>query len=281
MMFVVPGKTVPDFSDGEKPSRLNFVHNPRTDSYLTEKSLREGLKEDIVSCNARAVVVPHHAPAGVLAVKTLRHLPAEVSTLLILFPDHREKGPLLSLSVDDWWTIEGMLSVDRETVKFLLDKLSFAALVSGDDLRFEHALTNLLPLIKGVVGPEKIVPLALRRGVSIEQTQQLAEVLADLLSSRPNIAIVASVDFAHYTAKRQAEETNRRVFEYLKNFDIDSIRFCGSDCADAPQVLAVLLQTMRRIGIDRVELVQSATSADFAPDTGDGSTGYLGVAFRQ
>jgi len=197
------------------------------------------------------VVVPHHAPALELAALAFSLAGGrDVDRVIILCPDHYRQSRTPFATTDrDFQTPYGPVKTDRAAVA----ALTRSPLVSLSDLfGNEHGVNILLPLVAAFFPNASVTPLAARITAGRTDCEQLAALLAPLLT--PGTLVVLSADFSHH----QPQDAARR-------FDQQSL------CALAQNEPGTLLSLRQPENVDTVAmlyvqaLLQKRLGATFRP----------------
>lgn len=170
-------------------------------SFYEAEQFYRGLKEALAlpaPAEGGAVVggvVPHHILAGSMFTRFYRRLERQPpATLIVVGPNHENRGARVATGRQAWATDFGTVAVDHA----LVDRLVAAGLATVDDdaLATEHSVGAQMPYVAYHAPGARVVPLILHRDVSPHETKRLAEFLAPLLG--PERVLVASADFSHY-----------------------------------------------------------------------------------
>jgi AmmeMemoRadiSam system protein B len=198
--------------------------------------------------------------------------------VVLLGANHSGLGAPMSLSSHtSWETPLGRSPVEGHIVTWLVG----AGLPMADAaFAREHSIEVQLPFIQAVWDTDlPIVPICVMSAprASLRET---VEAIATAIGETRAL-IVASSDFTHYETDETARELDRLALEPIIGMDADAFdRICrdrGLSICGAGAI-EVLLDLCRRLGIERGELLQYATSGD---TTGDRTAvvGYASVLF--
>jgi AmmeMemoRadiSam system protein B len=178
----------------------------------------------------------------------------------------------------EWRTPLGTLSVDTALSEHLLN--SFPALTEDSAAhRMEHAIEVELPFLQVLRPGLKFVPIAVGTG-QLMILRHLGEAIASVVeASKQHILIIASSDMNHYE-----DDATTRVKDHKAIDKILALDPCGlhetimgesiSMCGFGPVV--AMLTAAKRLGAERAELVQYATSGDVSGDR-ETVVGYAGI----
>lgn len=231
------------------------------------------------------VVSPHagYEYSGYVAAKGYSILKSYVpllSRVIILGPNHRGVGSIISSSSKEYWTIPlGNVEVDVDGVKQLL---KFSNIIDLDDFShaYEHSIEVQLPFLQYLYGNSfKIIPICM-----MEQDKhfalEVAKALLNIFDPEKDI-IVASSDFTHYEFQYSARKKDLTLISYIENLDIDGFYNCLYNmnitaCGFGP--IAVLMAVSKNLGMMGSRLVSYMTSGDVIGDY-DQVVGYASIVF--
>jgi AmmeMemoRadiSam system protein B len=201
---------------------------------------------------------------------------------IVLCPNHTGRGhPLAIMKEGEWKTPLGKVPIDGDLAGELMRH--FPAL-SEDSVahKSEHAIEVELPFLQVCRPDVNFVPIAVGTG-QLVILEQLGEAVADVLMKRKKRAmIIASSDMNHYEDDATTRVKDRKAIEKILALDApglyetvmnESISMCGF----GPAVAA--LTAARRLGAQKAELAQYATSADVSGDR-NVVVGYAGIIIR-
>lgn len=201
------------------------------------------------------------------------------SRCIILCPNHTGRGhPLSIMKEGAWRTPLGDLKINQGLAEQLLRE--FPALTNDSEAhRFEHAIEVELPFLQVLKPDTTFVPIAV--GTSrLVILQELGEAVAMVIQQTPeDILIIASSDMNHYENAATTRVKDQKAIEKILKLDAaglhetvinESISMCGFGPAVA------MLTAATRLGAQRAELVQYATSADTFGDR-ETVVGYAGI----
>lgn len=251
----------------------------------------ERLRADIesylspASPNSRVIacMVPHagYMYSGPVAGAVFSRLEITASCV-VLAPNHTGRGhPLAIMNEGAWRTPLGEVPIDVDLAADLIEE--FPAL-SADSAahRSEHAIEVELPFLQVCRPDAKFVPIAIGTA-QLALLEQLGEALAAVIKRRRKpVLIVASSDMNHYEDDATTRVKDRKAIEKILALDApglyetvinESISMCGFGPAVA------MLTAARRLGAQRAELVQYATSGDVSGDR-NLVVGYAGVIIQ-
>ncbi|HEX3102830.1 MAG TPA: AmmeMemoRadiSam system protein B [Terriglobales bacterium] len=245
--------------------------------------LRADIQSYLPSCKktpAIACLVPHagYMYSGQVAAAVFSRL-ALPASCIVLGPNHTGRGhPLAIMNRGAWRTPLGEISVDCDLAEKLI--LEFPALSEDSAAhRLEHSIEVEIPFLQVCRPDIKFVPIAIGTGQLI-LLEQLGQALAEVLKANKEPAlIVGSSDMNHYEDNATTRVKDRKAIDKILALDApglyqtvmnESISMCGFGPAVA------MLTAARRLGAQKAELVQYATSADVSGDH-KVTVGYAGI----
>jgi AmmeMemoRadiSam system protein B len=251
------------------PERLRADIN----SYLSS-----GEKTPAIAC-----MVPHagYMYSGQVAGAVFSRLEIPASCI-VLGPNHTGLGhPLAIMKEGAWRTPLGELPIDSGLAERLTRE--FPALSEDSAAhRSEHSIEVEIPFLQVCWPGMKFVPIAIGTG-HLVLLEQLGETIASVIKDgRESVLIVASSDMNHYEDDATTRVKDRKAIEELLALDApglyetvmnESISMCGFGPAVA------MLTAARRLGAQKAELAQYATSADVSGDH-KVTVGYAGIIIR-
>jgi AmmeMemoRadiSam system protein B len=250
----------------------------------------ERLREDVESylffdkkAAAIACMVPHagYMYSGQVAGAVFSRLEIPASCI-VLGPNHTGRGhPLAIMKKGAWRTPLGEIPIDSDLAETLMRE--FPALSEDSAAhRSEHAIEVEIPFLQVCRPGVKFVPIAIATG-QLVLLEQLGQALAEVLKKSKDAAlIIASSDMNHYEDDATTRVKDRKAVEKILALDAsglyqtvmnESISMCGFGPAVA------MLTAARRLGAQKAELAQYATSADVSGDH-KVTVGYAGISVR-
>lgn len=205
-------------------------------------------------------------------------------TVLVLGPNHRGLGGRAVVSDEDFKTPLGVMKANGE----LIDTLGLD--VNNRAHMGEHSMEVQLPFIQYFDGSVKQVCISIG-DQSLESSRQLGETIArSVKNSKETVGLVASSDFTHcgwnygypvppdMNAGQFAESRDRPVIDRLLRWDLEGA-FTKKDelgttaCGLGP--VASVMTACRKLGAEKVKLLDYSTSYDTAPS--DSAVGYASI----
>jgi AmmeMemoRadiSam system protein B len=142
-----------------------------------------------------------------------------------------------------------------------------------DVLTYEHSVAGIVPAVRRYLPEAKVVPLILRGGLSAEEVKRLAASLTPLMDE--TTAIVAAVDFSHGLPAGVARQRDGETLALLRASDWAPLLRWGNEHLDSPASVAVLMETMSRLGAARFEMRANSNSSEITGDLTSPVTSYI------
>ena len=248
-------------------------------SYLMDKDFYErafGTAENNEKIkNVKAGIFPHHLLASYLSADFFSSLANSPSVVVLLTPNHFNRGPANLLSTKTSWdTPYGLLNPEAE----LLSELEKNKILGFDDstLSLEHAVSGTVPFIKRTFPQTKILPIIIKNRI---YESALDRVVAELSRILPEDSLIlASVDFSHDVTSKVAEKQNKESWEAIKNFDYPKIKLIKSDSWPS---LYLILKMAELNKAQTVQLLADSNSGKVANKYDLPVTSYLTVYFKK
>lgn len=235
-----------------------------------EKIESEGEKGEKISGG----IVSHHffiAPKIASLFAKMRN--QKIETVVILGPNHFGAGDGdILISKYPYNTPWGVLEPDEEIIAELLKE----KIINNDEFPFEkeHSISSLVGFIKYFSPEAKIVPIILKKNVSSQKAELLAEKLAEILGE--NSVVLASVDFSHHLNRIAAQFHDEASVSVIENFDYERIYNLE---IDSPPSIYTLLKYLEKRGNQKM-IYENINSADFSDDfDSEDVTSYLFAYF--
>ena len=204
------------------------------------------------------------------------------SCCVVLCPNHTGFGhPLAIMKEGGWRTPLGEMPIDAELAERLLQ--AFPALVEDSAAhRSEHAIEVELPFLQVIRPGVKFVPIAIGTGQRM-LLEHLGEAVATAIAAHgQQVLVIASSDMNHYEDDSTTRVKDHKAIDQILALDPtglyetvmrESISMCGFGPAVA------MLTAAKRLGAQKAELVQYATSGDVSGDH-ETVVGYAGIVVR-
>jgi predicted class III extradiol MEMO1 family dioxygenase len=132
----------------------------------------------------------------------------------------------------------------------------------------DQSLTSVLPYIRHTFPSSEIIPIVLKRELSLAECTKLAD---ELLQLSGNNLLIASIDFSHYLPSSQAEANDGVILSMIRNRDYQAILKLNSDYLDSPPALVVALMYYESRGLKHMTILDNTNSGargnQYAPTT--------------
>jgi MEMO1 family protein len=231
-----------------------------------------------------AVVCPHagyeySGPVAAHSYLEVSSLP-DPDLLVVVAPNHYGIGSGVSIFKEGQWeTPLGKVRVDSKAAKDFFD-LAGIANFDPEAQRLEHSLEVQLPFLQRLYGSGvPLLPISLLfqdKDTAVALAGALSEVVKDRRA-----VLVASSDLTHYEPAGSAKVKDSALIKKLT--DLDTAGFY--DVLDSLQVtacgfgaIATVMESVKRLGFVRAELLKYATSGDTTGDYGK-VVGYAALRF--
>jgi MEMO1 family protein len=277
-----------------KTNEKNAIRSPAVagmfyeDSPLVLKKNIEGYLKDAgvpeIKGVIHAIISPHagYVYSGFTAAHAYKILKGQkYDCVIAVGPSHREYFEGISIYPGDaYLTPLGEVKINKAVRTDLL-KSSHRILLREEGHRSEHSIEVQLPFLQSVLGEFSFVPVIMG-----DQRAQFCIELADALekaSAKRRILLVASSDLSHFHPSEEAVKLDERVVSEVQNFDPEKFiekleEETFEACGGGP--IAAVMQTARKLGANKVEILHYCNSGDITGDK-QSVVGYLSAAFLQ
>ena len=224
--------------------------------------------------DARGLLLPHDWVGGAFITTSLRDLAAsrKVTRVILVGPNHTNAGGAAVLSSDlPWETPFGWAEADQGAVTALAAR--GLVRVEPDILTYEHSVAGIVPAVRRYLPEAKVIPLVLRGGLTASEVGRLADALAPLMDG--GTVVVAAVDFSHGLPPSDAHQRDSETLALLRASDWAPLLRWGNEHLDSPASVAVLMETMGRLGATRFELRGNSNSGEVSGDLTSPVTSYV------
>jgi AmmeMemoRadiSam system protein B len=211
-------------------------------------------------------VVNHHVLAADLIArffKTLKASRPDITTFIILSPDHFSRGRGMSTSRLSYVTPAGTVDVAAFNV-------TSTALWDGTASRAfeqEHGVGALAPFVAREFPQAKIMPIFLRADVRPEDASDLGKALA--ASSDDKTFVIVSSDMSHFLREEDARAHDVDTIAWLKSGQWDELETAtdkNTDSAVGLSVLHAYLDAESASVSRRFTLLSHKISTDYVAD---------------
>jgi len=224
--------------------------------------------------DARGLLLPHDWVGGAFITTALRDLAAsrKVTRVILVGPNHTNAGGAAVLTSDlPWETPFGRAEADQEAVTALA--ASGLVRLEPDVLTYEHSVAGIVPAVRRYLPEAEVIPLVLRGGLTASEVSRLADALAPLMDG--GTVVVAAVDFSHGLPTSDAHQRDSETLALLRASDWAPLLRWGNEHLDSPASVAVLMETMGRLGATRFELRENSSSGEVSGDLTSPVTSYV------
>ena len=221
-------------------------------------------------------IVSHHLLVKDLISSYFERLCRETrpSTIVLVGPNHRSRGTApVAISALAWKTPFGIVQPDLEVVHALAR--SNLAEINEDAFYDEHSIGAVVPFLRGFLPGTRIVPVAIRSDADSAQVMQLADWLAEKITS--DILVIGSMDFSHYQPSPIAIQEDEQTLAIIRDFRTDQWRRAY---VDSRKTLLLLLHIAGRISSRDFEMVHHTNSGILLNKENAPCTSYINGFFR-
>ncbi|HEX9008303.1 MAG TPA: AmmeMemoRadiSam system protein B, partial [Patescibacteria group bacterium] len=262
------------------PTSLTIDQNFSTDFAYDNKQFLIGVaggqlntEKDLPSLDT--LIIPHHLTASTLMAEGIYQLATKTNPkiIVVLSPNHADIGgcPVIT-SFKGWSTPFGVVSPDSRIIGQLLT----SNLICTDDnnLGIEHGIATLLPFIKYYLPNARIVPLAFKRNISLEDLQKVSEKIYKI----SNLSVIASIDFSHGLPPSESKSKDEETLNLINEQDISRIANLSSQYLDSPPAL-ITLMNINKLRNNKQVLITHADAASVSQKDNDNDTSYYVIGY--
>jgi len=223
-------------------------------------------------------VLPHHLVAGRMLVDFMEVLAKQQPGLVILIgPNHNNKGGKIVSGLNDWQTPTGIVSVDQEIINSLVSK---GAVVRDEAVMApEHSVGGLMSFIGHFLPEAKVVPIILHHDVSLAEIDHLLKALEPYLNK--DTVLLASVDFSHYLTRQAAQLKDKETLQAMENFNYPALFQMGNDNLDSPASLSAAFRLVEQRGIKQFQVLDNTNSGILMKNEVMETTSYFTLVFTE
>ncbi len=257
-----------------------YPGNPQTLEDMVKKFL--GNAEDRKIKKIKALICPHagYIYSGQVEACSYRQVMGrEFDSIIIIAPSHSDHFDFNSVyNGRAYQTPLGMVSVDNESCEKLAASDSQHIRLSKYGHRTEHSLEVQLPFMQVALKNLQIVPIVM--GMQNKtNAESLGTAIGELFKDK-NILLIASTDLSHYHPYNTAVSLDKKVEEFIENFDIEGLEaaFLGNGlemCGGGPVIAAMIASKIS--GAQNSEILCYMNSGDASGDR-SAVVGYLSAA---
>lgn len=236
-----------------------------------------------ISSQAVAGVVNHHVLAADLLAeffKSLKLASPNITTFVILSPDHFSRGHGISLSNLAYVTPAGTVQINRQMFQ-TLKNMGYYDGTSRRLFENEHGAGALMPFIAREFPGAEVVPIFLRSDVSLKQAEQLGRDLSALQSD--GLMLILSSDMSHFLDWKTALARDERTLDWLENMNFERLKKASDANTDSGSSFAVLEIYLAEIDVQKknsnyaFQLLSHKSSLDYGQDPGNVTTYITGI----
>jgi len=254
----------------------------------TEEGLREAIegyfnkvKEHPIEGEILGLISPHagYQYSGQVAAYGYKHvIKKSYDVVVVVSPLHQmAAGRYLVSSASCYSTPLGNVAIDKTLIETMRSEIGIN-IIKYDS---EHSLEIQLPFLQVALGDFSLLPIMVGHG-DVYGCEDLVSILTQILGEKKAL-LVASTDLHHIPDYDEVRKKDRDVVEALSSFDLERIRdvFSRFDCSVCGRVpVSIVVDTAKRLGADRLEILHHTTSGDVTGDKTPGqyTVGYLSAA---
>ena len=226
------------------------------------------------------VALPHHAPASGLIMDALFSIssePGEVREIILLGPNHGNKGKASMTTYAGWLTPYGNVSPDKE----LIDILTARGLAARSDQEFlaEHSIGVLMPWLAYYFPEANVTPLMFHYKYPTRKLDGIFATLAPWLDR--GALLIVSADFSHNHKRDEAVLYDKETIRLLEQNDWRAIAGLGSDYLDSPTLLAALMKDSAGRGLEGPKILANTNSGFLMGNPADEITSYIVLTYME
>lgn len=121
----------------------------------------------------------------------------------------------------------------------------------------DQTISALTPYLHNTFPRAHIVPVLLKRELTLEECQDLARKISHIPG---NNLVVASIDFSHYLTSAEAQKRDQETLARLNNRDYAGILQLGSDYLDSNAALVTAMLYFESHGLNKIEILNNTNS---------------------
>ncbi|MFH1063196.1 MAG: AmmeMemoRadiSam system protein B [Candidatus Omnitrophota bacterium] len=180
----------------------------------------------------------------------------------------------------------GAVPIDQDFAQGLIKNYKNLFARNPDVFEKEHAIEVQIPFLQQTLKDFKIVPIIIPQ-TSYGLTRSLAQALTQAIGKREDVLIIASSDMSHYHQQETAYKMDQQTLALILNSQPEQLFNCvslGKNELCGSAAVVTLLQVMKNLQADNIQLLKYATSADSAyvenPDK-NRVVGYASIIFTK
>ncbi len=266
-----------EFRANARPSPIAgrwYAGEPDVLSNHVEDFLRAAkVKKDDLSGKVAGLVVPHagfiySGRTAAYAYKTIADQPREL--VIILSPLHQySSSDFITTAFHAYQTPLGDVELAQDEMDqldgFLNEEGLALSQMAGES---EHSLEIQLPFLQ-VIWSEtfRLIPVMVR-SYDHDKIKKFAAAMATVINGRDYL-MVASSDLSHFFPLHKAEQLDAGTLGHISHFDPQQVLAGARDesapACGAPGIVA-MLETLKLLGANKVQILNYSTSADVTGD---------------
>lgn len=229
--------------------------------------------------NIAGGIIPHHLLPGYILADFFKRLQKQdPKTIILMGPNHNERGTFNVLSSDyGWETPYGNVHPDLEKINLLVSQGT--AKIDNTVLPNDHAVAGSLPFLKYYLPHTKIVPLLLSGFMKIDDAEMLSRNLEKIIDK--DTIVISAVDFSHYLSIEEADKNDEVSLALIKDNDYRKIMSLNNDYLDSPASIVTLLMTMKSLKTDQMSVLHHDNSGKITKNNREGTTSYYSIIFYE
>lgn len=253
---------------GQWYSRDASVLGQEVDGYIQQAEL-PALDGEVVGLIAPHAGYRYSGPVAGHAYQAV--LGKHFETVAILSPYHSSHyRPVLTTQHAAYQTPLGLIPIDTENLMHLEDKM--AAEIDQRPFQLqkdqEHSIEIELPFLQRALdGDFSLLPIMIAAH-DPAAALALGTILADVLAGQ-NALLIASTDLSHYYAEETANQLDQTMLKAIESFrpgEIINVQSCGKGQACGIMALLAVMETAKKLGAQRVKILDYATSGKASGD---------------
>ena len=231
------------------------------------------VKKDDLSGRIVGLVVPHagYVYSGRTAAYAYKTVADQLRKLVvILSPLHQYyPGDFITTAFRAYQTPLGEVEIAQEEMRQLETLLKRDGLtleqLEGES---EHSLEIQLPFLQTIWKEGfKLIPVMVR-SYELDRLKKFAAALADVVKGKDYL-MIASSDLSHFFPQHIAEQLDAGTLKHISQFDPEQV-LAGARDESAPACgaagIAAMLESLKILGADKVQILNYSTSADTTGD---------------
>ena len=203
-------------------------------------------------------------------------------SVIILGPNHTGRGAPGSVwASGSWRTPLGDMGIDSRLAGAIIEN-SPSLEEDYDAHIYEHSIEVQLPFLQYLREDVRFAPVTLSN-FSLSACEDISEALFQAAREHLSpVAVLASSDMSHYEPEKIARAKDGKAVEAMLAMDEAALYRVVRDenismCGNIPAV--IMLMTVKKLGAEKAELAEYATSARASGDYSS-VVGYCGMVFR-